>query len=201
MRHGKGIYIFSNGDYYEGEYLEGEFHGFGKYVQHINKSTNEVTTYIGQFKNNYKHGQGKELYADGSEYQGEFKQDKWDGKGLLIGFDRLPGILTSKYIGFFKNGQFEGFGECLYNNGEKYIGQYREGKRCGKGTYYWPNLKDLQNYEGDDFYNDIVEVKGFGVWPYGRKYTGENKNNKMHGQGMCTWPDGKIHNGTWKYNY
>lgn len=32
MRHGKGLYVFSNGDYYEGEYLEGEFHGVGKYV-------------------------------------------------------------------------------------------------------------------------------------------------------------------------
>ena len=32
MRHGKGTYIFANGDTYEGDFKENKMHGEGKYT-------------------------------------------------------------------------------------------------------------------------------------------------------------------------
>lgn len=42
-----------------------------------------------------KHGKGEFLRADGSKYNGEFKEDKVTGKGTLIETD------GSKYEGMF----------------------------------------------------------------------------------------------------
>ena len=46
---------------------------------------------------------------------------------------------------------------------KKYVGEWKDGKFHGQGTYTFPN---------------------------GRKYLGEFKNGKRHGQGTLTSPDG-----------
>ncbi len=38
-------------------------------------------TYEGFWKNGLKHGKGKQHFACGGYYEGEFKKGKWDGKG------------------------------------------------------------------------------------------------------------------------
>lgn len=48
--------------------------------------------YTGQWKQGKKWGRGKELFPDGSYYKGDFV-----------------------------NGEYEGFAEILYPNGEKYV--------------------------------------------------------------------------------
>ena len=50
-----------------------------------------------------------------------------------------------------------------YNNGAKYVGDWKNGKRHGKGTYYWRS---------------------------GDKYIGNYKNGKMHGKGTYYYSNG-----------
>jgi len=66
---GKGIYSYSNGEKYEGQFKNGERHGRGI----LNFPDGEK--YIGQFKNGKRHGQGILNLPDGSYYMGEWKDD------------------------------------------------------------------------------------------------------------------------------
>jgi len=55
--------------------------------------------------------------------------------------------------------------------GDKYVGEWKDGKRTGQGTYTWSN---------------------------GNKYIGEWKDGKRTGQGTLTFPDGTKYVGEWK---
>lgn len=54
LRHGKGVEIFNNGDWFEGIFQNGRFHGFGTYFWKKDKAI-----YTGGFKNGFRHGKGK----------------------------------------------------------------------------------------------------------------------------------------------
>ena len=76
-----------------------------------------------------------------------------------------------------------GFAECIKGNctngqgtytfasGNKYVGEYKDGKQHGQGTFTWTN---------------------------GNKYIGEWKDGKQHGQGTLTWSDGTTSYGPFK---
>ena len=55
---------------------------------------------------------------------------------------------------------------------QKYVGQFKDGKFHGQGTY-----------TGAD----------------GRRYVGEWKDDKFHGRGTFNYPDGRVEEGIWKY--
>ncbi len=50
--------------------------------------------YVGEFRNNKKHGFGTLSFAKGSKYTGQFKEDKWHGEGVVTTVDgkRLEGV-------------------------------------------------------------------------------------------------------------
>ena len=101
-----------------------------------------------------------------------------------------------------------------YNNGDRYHGQTRDGKRHGRGVYTWA---DGERYEGQwrdgDFHGhgirtwtggnryegDFVDGKrtGRGVyaWPDGERYEGDFVDGKRTGRGVYTWPDGARYDG------
>ena len=60
------------------------------------------------------------------------------------------------------------FGTYTWANGDKYVGEYQDGKRHGQGTYTWAN---------------------------GNKYVGEFQDGKRHGQGTYTFADGSQEQG------
>ena len=67
------------------------------------------------------------------------------------------------YVGEFKDGKRNGKGKLTSPYGEKYEGKWKEGEYHGKGTY---------------------------IWSDGSKYVGEYKNGEYHGLGTFTWSDG-----------
>ena len=76
----------------------------------------------------------------------------------------------------------------------KYEGDYKLGKKSGKGIFKW---SDGSTYEGDFKDNNINGV-GTNTWGDKRQYSGEWKNNKMDGKGVFTWPDGRRYDGEYK---
>lgn len=82
-RTGKGIYIFSNGDRYEGEFFENEFSGEGIYY------FASGGVYEGEFKNSDFNGFGKYTTADGYVYIGEHKDNRSHGYGKYYFGDSL----------------------------------------------------------------------------------------------------------------
>ena len=54
------------------------------------------------------------------QYIGEFKYNKFDGKGTLF----TP---KGKYIGEFRGGRKHGTGSMVWHNGRKYEGEWKDG--------------------------------------------------------------------------
>lgn len=89
-------------------------------------------------------------------------------------------------------------GELTYPSGRKYVGEFRDGKYHGQGTYTSP---DGQKYVGE-FRDDKYNGQGTFTDAGGNKYVGEFRDGRRHGQGTLWWPDGTIHqSGTWKNEY
>ena len=76
-----------------------------------------------------------------------------------------------KYVGEHKDGKSHGQGTFTWGNGDKYVGKYQDGKRHGEGTYTYAS---------------------------GNKYVGRWKNGNYHGQGTYTFADGSKDVGEWE---
>ena len=110
-------------------------------------------------------------FGDGKvrpKYEGEIRNAKPDGFGILIWFD------GRKYVGNFKDGKMDGQGMFIFSSGDKYEGEFKEGKKHGHGTY---TFHEGSKYEGE--YKD-GEYHGQGTFTFtdGSKYEGEWKDGK-----------------------
>ena len=89
-----GTYTFDNGDKYVGEWKDNKRHGQGTYT-YANGAK-----YVGEFKDNKYHGQGTFTFASGAKYVGEFKDDKYHGQGTYT----YPN--GERRVGYFMNDQY-----------------------------------------------------------------------------------------------
>ena len=118
-----------------------------------------------------------------------------------------------KYIGQInsKTGKLEGKGVFIWNHGEKFIGNWKDGSMNGegdlldkdnklifKGNYLTNkkygqgklNIKDNEFYEGE-FFDDKMEGKGSYHYENGDVWEGDFKNNMKNGVGIMTYHDNK----------
>ena len=78
LRNGEGIMFYSNGDKYEGGWVNDIKQGVGKLIT-------KVSTYEGDWVNDREEGTGKMIYHQSGEiYEGEWVNGSREGKGLLI---------------------------------------------------------------------------------------------------------------------
>lgn len=104
-----------------------------------------------------------------------------------------------------------------YNDSCFYIGDWKDGKRHGKGTYVDRSGEkmsgDFRNdriyngegvicYKDGKFIGNFVDGykfgKGIRIWNNGARYDGEYRNNKMNGSGVYMWQDGSSWKGEFK---
>ncbi len=99
-----------------------------------------------------------------------------------------------KYDGEWKNGKIHGNGTMTYANGNKYMGEWWVGMRSGQGTYTWPNGDKCVGKWKDD------RMHGTGTYTYfnGDKYVGKLKDFNSHGHGTYTWSSGHKYVGEWR---
>ena len=111
--------------------------------------------YSGEIKNNIPNGQGT------IQFDGDFESD-------------------CKYIGNWKNGAFDGYGELSYND-YVYEGEWKEGKYHGQGKLIFNNESDskyIGNWK-DGLRNGLgSQTSNF------MSYEGEWKEDEYHGQGI-----------------
>ena len=131
------------------------------------------------------HGYGRMTWTNGDEYEGQFSNGLFQGKGKLISKH------YAVYEGDFSEGYMEGKGTLVFDNGTKYIGAFSKGVFNGKGRLI---SKDKSVYVGYFLNNEIT---GKGKWVYADKgvYRGELKNGVFHGKGKLTRPDGSSYSG------
>ena len=80
-------------------------------------------------------------------------------------------------------------GKNIFYNGSYYIGQYKNGKRNGKGKIYYPNGNI--KYDGD-FVDDKREGNGKIIFESGSYYIGQFKNDLPNGKGIEYDKNGNI---------
>ena len=148
----------------------------------LNENINEPNE--GNFINGKLEGNGKYIYKNGNYYIGQFKNDKFNGKGIL--YNKNGNII---YEGDFINGKIEGNGKHFYKNGQYYVGQFKNNKRNGKGILYYKNGNVM--CEGD-FINEKYEGDGKYFWKNGQYYVGQFKNGKRNGKGIIYYKNGNI---------
>ncbi len=183
-----------------------EGHGTMRYADKI--------VYVGEWRNDKRHGAGTLIWDDGSWAAGRWHADNLvSGKGVWY---ELDGMI---YEGGFRDLMPEGYGECRYENQTAwYKGQFREGKRHGRGTAF---TNEGQHYDGD-FEADTYHGRGrlrmadgtayegeFVSWQYhgsgritqpnGDAYVGAFRHDKYHGTGTMQYADGTRYEGKWKH--
>jgi SH3-like domain-containing protein len=102
---GRGIYLYSNGEKYDGEFKNGELSGHGTYTYL------DGSKYEGEFANGVRHGQGTLKIIDGMTYVGHWANDLPNGQGVKTLADGM------QYSGEFKNGLMYGSGRIVMPDG------------------------------------------------------------------------------------
>ena len=70
------------------------------------------------------------FHGSGKKYYGEFRDNKFNGQGVLTWND------GRRYFGGFRDGEFSGQGTFTYQDGRKYVGEYVAGFSTGLGIEY-----------------------------------------------------------------
>jgi hypothetical protein len=104
---GKGIVGFSNGNLYNGQWLDGCFDGYGEYVWADGRK------YRGYFREGKMHGKGEFFWPDGRRFEGEYNMDMAQGHGIVtLGDGRI-------FEGEFKK-DYPTTGQMIESNGDTF---------------------------------------------------------------------------------
>ncbi len=90
-----------------------------------------------------------------------------------------------------------GYGVLNHANGERYEGQWFNGKIQGTGTLVSGNG---DRYCGN-FVNNVYEGLGIFTKVNGHTYNGEIKNGKCQGKGVVTYLTGEEYKGEWLFDF
>jgi hypothetical protein len=149
------------------------------------KCTTPYYVLIGQWKNDQFSGWGRESRCNGDVFEGRYENGLLNGKGIFLNEKKC------KYIGDFKNTRRWGKGE-LTTEKIHYEGDFYDNKMHGIGKIKF--LRDGVLYHGT-FKNDELDGEGMFIFRNGDVYKGPVKFGKMHGMGMYKSKNGKVYNG------
>ena len=192
-----------NGEVLEGRFENGLLNGKGIYLDSNNYK------YLGDFRDMKKWGKGK-LITDKIIYEGDFCNDKFEGKGKIKFLKN-----GDEYEGSFVNGNIEGVGVFKYLNGDIYKGEFKNGKMHGNGIYKYrigkiyrglfengkikmiknvkiDNISDKKNYENFEQFKPFKKNKDLNIY-------GNNQFNLSDVSEIDKFGQDKINNT--KYNY
>jgi hypothetical protein len=176
---------FKNGNTYKGDLNRYDKpHGYG-----ILNYKDEVI-YEGNFVNNRFEGKGKMKWIkDNQEYTGTFKNNLKHGNGTMYYSN------GTVYDGEWKNDNIYGKGIMKYEDETQYEGIWKD-KFTGKGIIYYT---DGTIYEGE-WSGELREPNGEGKMTYtsmNATYEGSWKNALKHGYGIVYLGDEKTFEGEW----
>ena len=145
-----------------------------------------TSSYKGQIDGGNRDGVGMYYWTDKDCYIGNFLSGVQHGVGIQIVMN--------------ENGEISNCTQCKY-----YVGDWRSGKKSGKGTcydrlgnvIYYGRFSDnapIDNYPQKGFSNYKFESIGYSNGDY---YVGETKDGKPHGLGVYIWSNGNMWYGNW----
>ena len=157
-----GIHQWTNGSKYQGQFLNGLFHGKGVY----NWSNKKM--YDGNWVNGKMNGKGKFIYQDGSIYEGEFVDGKKSGYGVYKWEN------DKYYEGKWKNDKQNGYG--VYHDKNKIVrGYWLDGKIKNRNINKF-NIKKKKTYMRKR--NEFFDQKGITQEYFYKRYNLSEKKKK-----------------------
>ncbi|GEM_PF-636341 len=219
---GYGVWVFDSGDIYSGYWKGGYRNGEGTYLYA------DGDKYVGSFNNNKRNGYGTYNWIAGSSYYGNWKDGSQNGYGTYTGSDgkvETGYYKNGSYVGTTdeNNSNLAStsssssttssciYGDCengwgIYewktgsSNGDKYIGEWKNGNRDGEGVYTWAN--------GDKYVGtwSAGVINGYGTQYFanGTKSVGLWANAKLtsknYTESACLSGDCNNSYGVWIYD-
>ena len=177
------------------------------------------TQYFGDIVEGKKQGKGKLIFSDGSFYEGNFKDDLFNGNGILVKDNYI-------YKGDFLNGKKHGKGkiEITYklnnndniNNNDNniiinnindniiekkiYEGEWENDYINGDGLEIIQNENNIITTYNGHFIKGKKNGKGKLVLSNGSEYYGDFNDDLLNGNGIFKWNENKYYNGQWNKN-
>lgn len=113
------------------------------------------------------------------------------GQGSLLWFDK-NGNQTEHESGRFRKGRLDGHGGQYFSNGNKYVGDWVEGRLNGHGI----SIRNGDRYSGSWRGG---RWNGFGtlLTQNGERTIGSWRNGKRHGYAILAWKNGDRYEGNW----
>ncbi|MBL7828173.1 MAG: caspase family protein [Saprospiraceae bacterium] len=132
-----------------------------------------------------KNGAGTFAYPDGSKYEGNFVDGKFDGEGIFYFAN------GDVYTGHFKENYPDGAGVRVLKDKSEEAGEWRQGEFLGKSLVVSGKTGCV---EGDCEFGQGTYVYKEGS----AKYSGAFKDNNPHGYGTCAYANGDVYVGEWQ---
>ncbi len=104
-------------------------------------------------------------------WSGPCVNGKAHGKGI-VQFFKAGKPNGDRYVGDYRNGKAHGWGDHTWPNDDRYVGDYRDDKRHGRGVYTFSS---------------------------GNRYEGEFRHSSRHGQGVFTMANGDHYEGEFRH--
>ena len=164
--------------------------------------------YVGEYRDNKRHGQGTYTYADGDKYVGEYRDGEANGQGEYTWSD------GTRDVGTFKDGALNGYAvrydadgtilkQGIWKDDEFQYAQNSSPSppasslpACPSDTStHWHNCFGTYTFADGDKYvgkfrNNKFNGQGTYTFANGNKYVGEHRDNKRHGQFTVTYASG-----------
>jgi hypothetical protein len=141
--------------------------------------------YEGEYRDGKANGHGV-LTGSGNRYEGEFRDNYPNGRGL---FTYASG---NRYEGEVRDGKRHGKGVYSFASGDRHEGEFRDGKANGKGVYRFANG---DRHEGE-YRDGLPNGRGTFTYASGDRFVGEFRNGKANGVGSFVRGD-ETFSGTW----
>ena len=129
-------------------------------------------------------------------YKGDVYVGEFGALGVFHGKGAYFHLNGDKYVGEYKDGKRNGLGTFTWSSGDKYVGEHKDGKSDGQGTYFHLN--------GEKYVGEYKDGKRNGLgtftWSSGDIYVGEFKDGAKHGQGYMMLANGKVGLGEYANN-